>query len=117
MRETGGNCMLNMYGQFKDEAHNGSEGLGNIKKRHGSILQSPSLLQAIYGLLLLGWVFVPVYMSAGVYTMPEYLKKRYGGHRIRVTLTCLSLILYIFTKIAVSISDSRTCYCSMLCCP
>ncbi|XP_045128360.1 sodium/glucose cotransporter 4-like isoform X1 [Portunus trituberculatus] len=58
---------------------------------------------AIYGLLLLGWVFVPVYMSAGVYTMPEYLTMRYGGHRIRVTLTCLSLVLYIFTKIAVDL--------------
>ncbi|XP_050710839.1 sodium/glucose cotransporter 5-like isoform X2 [Eriocheir sinensis] len=55
---------------------------------------------AIYGLLTLGWVFVPVYMSAGVYTMPEYLRMRYGGHRIRVLLTCISLSLYIFTKIA-----------------
>ncbi|XP_042215417.1 sodium/glucose cotransporter 5-like [Homarus americanus] len=55
---------------------------------------------AIYGLLMLGWLFVPVYMSSGVYTMPEYLRLRFGGQRIRVYLSCLSLTLYIFTKIA-----------------
>ena len=25
-------------------------------------------------LMLLGWIFVPVYMAAGVFTMPEYLR-------------------------------------------
>lgn len=34
--------------------------------------------------------------------MPEYLKKRFGGQRIRVYLSVLSLFLYIFTKISVS---------------
>ena len=34
--------------------------------------------------------------------MPEYLKKRFGGDRIRITLTLFSLIAYIFTKISVS---------------
>ena len=29
--------------------------------------------------MMLGWFFVPVYMASGVYTMPEYLKKRFGG--------------------------------------
>jgi Na+/proline symporter len=33
--------------------------------------------------------------------MPEYIKKRFGGDRIRIYLSCLSLILYIFTKISV----------------
>jgi Na+(H+)/acetate symporter ActP len=32
--------------------------------------------------------------------MPEYIKKRFGGDRIRIYLSCLSLILYIFTKIS-----------------
>ncbi len=53
-----------------------------------------------YGLLL-GWVFVPVYLSAGVFTMPEYLRRRFGGQRIQVYLSVLSLLLYIFTKISV----------------
>jgi len=31
-------------------------------------------LNAMLVLLLLGYVFVPVYMASGVYTMPEYLR-------------------------------------------
>ncbi|TRY79758.1 hypothetical protein TCAL_10793 [Tigriopus californicus] len=55
---------------------------------------------AIYFLMMLGWLFVPVYMASGVYTMPEYLKKRFGGERIRIYLSVLALLLYIFTKIS-----------------
>ena len=33
-------------------------------------------INAIFILMLLGWVFVPVYLAAGVYTMPEYLRAR-----------------------------------------
>ncbi|ROT86016.1 hypothetical protein C7M84_022026 [Penaeus vannamei] len=57
-------------------------------------------LNAIYVLMLLGWIFVPVYMSSGVYTMPEYLRERFGGQRIRIYLSVLALILYVFTKIS-----------------
>ena len=57
--------------------------------------------QSVYYGLLLGWVFVPVYLSAGVFTMPEYLRRRFGGQRIQVYLSVLSLLLYIFTKISV----------------
>uniref|UniRef100_A0A8C5LXM3 Sodium/glucose cotransporter 1 n=1 Tax=Leptobrachium leishanense TaxID=445787 RepID=A0A8C5LXM3_9ANUR len=35
-----------------------------------------------------------------VVTMPEYLRKRFGGDRIRVYLSVLSLLLYVFTKIS-----------------
>lgn len=51
--------------------------------------------------MALGWIFVPVYISAGVVTMPEYLAKRFGGRRIRIYMSVLSLILYVFTKISV----------------
>ena len=63
-------------------------------------------LQAIYFLMMLGWLFVPVYMSSGVYTMPEYLRKRFGGQRIRIYLSVLALLLYVFTKISVRESHS-----------
>nr|WLN44355.1 AAT15 [Sinonovacula rivularis] len=53
--------------------------------------------------LLLSWLFLPVYISAGVYTLPEFLQKRFGGQRLRVYLSVLALILYIVTKLAVSI--------------
>ncbi|XP_066514885.1 sodium/glucose cotransporter 1 [Hoplias malabaricus] len=55
---------------------------------------------ALVVVLILGWIFVPIYIKAGVVTMPEYLKKRFGGQRIRIYLSVLSLILYIFTKIS-----------------
>lgn len=32
--------------------------------------------------------------------MPEYLRKRFGGNRIRMYLSCLALLLYVFTKIS-----------------
>uniref|UniRef100_A0A8C1DU03 Sodium/glucose cotransporter 1 n=1 Tax=Cyprinus carpio carpio TaxID=630221 RepID=A0A8C1DU03_CYPCA len=35
-----------------------------------------------------------------IVTMPEYLKKRFGGQRIRIYLSVLSLFLYVFTKIS-----------------
>ncbi|XP_072294639.1 sodium/glucose cotransporter 4 [Eucyclogobius newberryi] len=58
---------------------------------------------AVWVLVALGWVFVPVYISAGVLTMPEYLCRRFGGSRIRIYISVLSLVLYIFTKISTDI--------------
>ncbi|NWI45202.1 SC5A9 protein, partial [Picathartes gymnocephalus] len=58
---------------------------------------------ATWALLALGWIFVPVYIAAGVVTMPEYLQKRFGGQRIQIYMSVLSLILYIFTKISTDI--------------
>nr|XP_057920376.1 sodium/glucose cotransporter 1 [Doryrhamphus excisus] len=55
---------------------------------------------ALIVVVILGWLFVPIYIKAGVVTMPEYLKKRFGGQRIRIYLSVLSLFLYIFTKIS-----------------
>uniref|UniRef100_UPI00398F1B94 sodium/glucose cotransporter 1 n=1 Tax=Pristiophorus japonicus TaxID=55135 RepID=UPI00398F1B94 len=55
---------------------------------------------ALVIVIILGWLFVPIYVRAGVVTMPEYLKKRFGGNRIRIYLSVLSLCLYIFTKIS-----------------
>ncbi|KAM3585477.1 uncharacterized protein V6R79_018449 [Siganus canaliculatus] len=60
-------------------------------------------LNALLLLQLLGWVFIPVYIQAGVFTMPEYLSKRYGGRRLKVYFAALSLVLYIFTKLSVDL--------------
>ncbi|KAJ8300675.1 hypothetical protein KUTeg_022194 [Tegillarca granosa] len=54
-------------------------------------------------LILLAWLFLPVYISAGVYTLPEYMEKRFGGQRLRIYLSLLALVLYIVTKLAVTI--------------
>uniref|UniRef100_A0A4W5KBK5 Sodium/glucose cotransporter 1 n=1 Tax=Hucho hucho TaxID=62062 RepID=A0A4W5KBK5_9TELE len=55
---------------------------------------------ALVVVVILAWLFVPIYIKAGVVTMPEYLKKRFGGQRIRIYLSVLSLFLYVFTKIS-----------------
>lgn len=60
-------------------------------------------LNALLLLQLLGWVFIPVYIQSGVFTMPEYLSKRYGGRRLKVYFAVLSLVLYIFTKLSVDL--------------
>ncbi|XP_003797505.1 solute carrier family 5 member 4 [Otolemur garnettii] len=51
-------------------------------------------------LLVLGWVFVPIYIKAGVMTMPEYLKKRFGGKRLQVYLSVLSLFICVALRIS-----------------
>uniref|UniRef100_A0A3Q3QDR8 Sodium/myo-inositol cotransporter 2 n=1 Tax=Monopterus albus TaxID=43700 RepID=A0A3Q3QDR8_MONAL len=51
--------------------------------------------------LLLGWLFLPIYIASGVTTMPEYLQKRFGGRRTQLFIAVLSLFIYIFTKISV----------------
>jgi len=57
---------------------------------------------AIFALLLLGWLFVPFYLRSGVFTMPEFLEKRYGKS-CRMYLTSVSIISYIITKMSVTI--------------
>ncbi|XP_037666155.1 sodium/glucose cotransporter 5 isoform X6 [Choloepus didactylus] len=58
---------------------------------------------ATYVLLALAWVFVPIYVSSEIVTMPEYLQKRFGGQRIRTYLSVLSLLLSVFTKISIDL--------------
>ncbi|XP_059158991.1 sodium/glucose cotransporter 4-like [Physella acuta] len=55
---------------------------------------------AVYLLIALGWVFVPVYVSSGAFTMPEYLKKRFGGVRLRIYLSVFAFVLYVLIKIS-----------------
>ena len=53
-------------------------------------------------LILLGWVFVPFYLRTGVYTMPEFLEKRYS-RACRNYLSIVSILAYIITKISLII--------------
>jgi SSS family solute:Na+ symporter len=53
-------------------------------------------------LLVLGWVMVPFYMRSGVYTMPEFLERRFSP-TARWVLSLISLVAYVLTKIAVGI--------------
>ncbi len=53
-------------------------------------------------MVMLAWVFVPFYYKAGVFTMPEFLERRYSS-RVRWMLTIVSLIAYVFTKVSVTV--------------
>ncbi len=52
--------------------------------------------------LLLGWVFLPFYARSGVFTMPEFLEKRYNA-QTRWFLSIISLIGYVLTKVSVTV--------------
>lgn len=54
-------------------------------------------------LLILGWVFVPFYLRSQVYTMPEFLERRYSP-AARAYLSWISIIGYVLTKISVTIA-------------
>lgn len=53
-------------------------------------------------ILILGWVFVPFYTRSMVYTMPEFLERRYNPES-RTILSVISLISYVLTKVAVTV--------------
>ncbi len=52
--------------------------------------------------LLLGWVFVPFYMRTKVFTMPEFLERRYSPTS-RWFLSIISLVAYVLTKVSVTV--------------
>jgi SSS family solute:Na+ symporter len=53
-------------------------------------------------ILLLGWLFVPFYARSGVFTMPEFLERRYNRES-RSVLSIISLVSYVLTKVAVTV--------------
>ncbi len=53
-------------------------------------------------LLILAWVFVPFYARSKVFTMPEFLERRFSPTN-RWVLSIISLVGYILTKIAVAV--------------
>jgi len=53
-------------------------------------------------LLVLGWVLVPFYIRSRVYTMPEFLERRFSP-TARWVLSLISLVAYVLTKLAVGI--------------
>ena len=55
-----------------------------------------------WAILLLGWVFVPFYSRSMVYTMPEFLERRYNSTS-RTILSVISLVSYVLTKVSVTV--------------
>ena len=70
----------------------------------GASNKLPMLIYEIHAwiVLILGWVFLPFYARSGVFTMPEFLEKRFDA-RSRWVLSVFSLVAYVLTKISVTI--------------
>jgi SSS family solute:Na+ symporter len=51
---------------------------------------------------MLGWVFLPFYIRSGVFTMPEFLERRFNAST-RWFLSIFSLIAYVLTKVSVTV--------------
>lgn len=64
----------------------------------------PMLIYELHAwlVLMLGWVFLPFYARSGVFTMPEFLEKRFNSEA-RWVLSVFSLVAYILTKVSVTI--------------
>ena len=64
-------------------------------------------------LLVLGWVFVPFYSRSMVYTMPEFLERRFSP-TARWVLSIISLVAYVLTKFAVGIFAGGVVFATLL---
>ena len=64
-------------------------------------------------LLVLAWVFVPFYMRSMVFTMPEFLERRFSESS-RYVLSIVSIITFIISKIAVGIFAGGVVFATLL---
>lgn len=75
-------------------------GLAGSAAKSGTVLGHYELHS--YLVLTLGWVFVPFYLRSAVYTMPEFLEKRFSAGSRRL-LSIIQLLSYVIAKAAVTI--------------
>ncbi len=64
-------------------------------------------------LLVLAWVFVPFYARSLVFTMPEFLERRFSAPS-RYVLSIVSLVTFIVSKIAVGIFAGGVVFSTLL---
>src|SRR5437867_6758935 len=64
-------------------------------------------------LLVLAWVFVPFYARSLVFTMPEFLERRFST-KSRYVLSIVSLLTFIVSKIAVGIFAGGVVFSTLL---
>src|SRR5688500_12515375 len=63
--------------------------------------------------VLLAWVFVPFYYQSGVFTMPEFLERRFGPGP-RWILSLVSLAAYVLTKVSVTVYAGAVVFSALL---
>jgi SSS family solute:Na+ symporter len=64
-------------------------------------------------ILLLGWLLVPYYLRTEIYTMPEFLERRYSK-ALRVYYAVLLLIMYVLTKVSVTLYSGAIVFQQLL---
>ena len=64
-------------------------------------------------LLVLAWIFVPFYARSLVFTMPEFLERRFSVHS-RYVLSVVSIVTFIVAKIAVGIFAGGVVFATLL---
>jgi solute:Na+ symporter, SSS family len=64
-------------------------------------------------LLVLAWVFVPFYARSLVFTMPEFLERRFSTGS-RYVLSIVSLVTFVVSKIAVGIFAGGVVFATLL---
>ena len=75
-------------------------GLAGVSAKTGTPMGHYELHSWI--VLILGWVFVPFYMRSKVYTMPEFLERRFNA-KARRLLSIIQLLSYVIAKASVTI--------------
>ncbi|MDX1460051.1 MAG: sodium:solute symporter [Xanthomonadales bacterium] len=63
--------------------------------------------------VLLAWIFVPFYYNSKVFTMPEFLERRFGP-RPRWILSLVSLATYVLTKVSVTVYAGAVVFKALL---
>ena len=63
--------------------------------------------------LILGWILIPFFMRGKVFTMPEFLEKRFSPG-CRTFLSIVSLVSYVVTKVAVGIFAGGVVFSALL---
>jgi solute:Na+ symporter, SSS family len=72
-------------------------GMSGSGFRVGLAIASYEWMAAIT-LLLIAWLFLPIYLEKGIFTMPQFLEKRFDG-RVRTLLAVFWLLVYVFVNL------------------
>ena len=64
-------------------------------------------------ILMLAWIFVPFYYRTGVFTVPEFMERRFNA-RTRWVLSIVSLVAYVFTKVSVTVYAGAVVFRALL---
>lgn len=79
-------------------------GLASAGAKHGMVVGHFEWLAVIF-IIMLGWVFAPIFLKSGVHTIPELIGKKFGNTSRKI-FSGLSIFTYIFTKIGISLLAS-----------